>query len=236
MQNIVNTSTDLSIIVQVITGIIGIDGIFKKIPLIHQILQSVLGLELFVQFVELLFYIIYIRLSPLKDMASIRYFDWVITTPTMLITTITYFTYEQYLEKYESSKNTDEKNIYKEKLEQLKFFDFIKKNKENIITIVVCNFFMLLFGYLGEIGYSDLLSSSLFGFGFFFMTFYVIYDKYAKFSKIGVKMFKFLAFIWGMYGFAFLLNPTYKNISFNTLDIFAKNFFGIYLYFKILQK
>lgn len=235
MPLIVNTSTDLSIIVQIITGIVGIDGLFQKLQPIHQILQSILGFEVFVQAIELLFYIFYIRTSPLEFMAGIRYFDWVITTPTMLITTITYFTYEKYLEKYNSSNDNNVKSKYKNKLEQMSFFKFFQDNKTNISIIVICNFFMLLFGYLGEIGYVDMFSSVVFGFLFFMMSFYVIYDKYAKFSIVGNNMFTLLFSIWSLYGFAFMFDPVYKNISFNTLDIIAKNFFGVYLYFKILK-
>jgi len=237
MTQLVYTSTNLSIIAQIITGIVGIDGLFRKLPDIHRILTSILGLETLVQVIELLFYIFIIRSSPLQNMASIRYFDWVITTPTMLITTITYFTYEKYLEKYNNLNDKDPlKQESKEQLKNLKFFEFVKDNKSNILTIVICNFFMLLLGYFGEIGYIDTWSSVIMGFVFLAMSFYVIYDKYAKFSQIGTKMFILLSIIWSSYGIAFLFNPVYKNISYNTLDVIAKNFFGIYLYFKILEK
>jgi len=237
MTQLVYTSTNLSIIAQIITGIVGIDGLFRKLPDIHRILTSILGLETLVQVIELLFYIFIIRSSPLQNMASIRYFDWVITTPTMLITTIPYFTYEKYLEKYNNLNDKDPlKQESKEQLKNLKFFEFVKDNKSNILTIVICNFFMLLLGYFGEIGYIDTWSSVIMGFVFLAMSFYVIYDKYAKFSQIGTKMFILLSIIWSSYGIAFLFNPVYKNISYNTLDVIAKNFFGIYLYFKILEK
>ena len=41
----------------------------------------------------------------------------------------------------------------------------------------------------------------------------------------------FLLIIWSLYGFAFLLNANEKNIIYNILDIFSKNFFGLYLYY-----
>jgi hypothetical protein len=235
MTNLVAQSTDISIIAQLLTGAVGIDGLFKKIHPTHQILQNVLGLEMLVQVVELLYYIFLIRTAQLENMASIRYFDWVFTTPTMLITTVIYFTYEKYIEEFNSTKSDEEKNKVEKKLQNLKIFDFIKDNRNDILTIVICNFLMLLFGYLGEIGYGDKFVSCLFGFAFFFMSFYVIYDRYAKFSVTGNKMFKLLFTIWSLYGFAFVLHPVYKNIIFNTLDVIAKNFFGLYLYFKILK-
>ena len=38
-----------------------------------------------------------------------------------------------------------------------------------------------------------------------------------------------------MYGIAAMMPTPYKNISYNMLDIVAKNFYGIYIYYKILQ-
>jgi hypothetical protein len=222
-------STDLSILAQIITGVIGVNGLLIKLDPQHQILSSVLGLEMIVQAIELFFYIFIIRKLPVDFMASTRYYDWLITTPTMLISSITYFKYEEYLEK---QKNSDNPNEYP----PLEFFKFIDDNKNNIISIVICNFFMLLFGYLGEIGSVDLFSAAIFGFAFFFMCFYIIYKDYAKNSESGRNLFNILFFAWATYGFAYLFDPVYKNIIFNNLDIISKNFFGIYLYYKITQK
>jgi hypothetical protein len=65
-------------------------------------LNEVLALETAVQGVELFFYIYFLKsmaLKALPQMAKTRYFDWAITTPTMLLSTIIYFKYEEYLEK-----------------------------------------------------------------------------------------------------------------------------------------
>ena len=215
-------STNLSIIIQIISGLFSIRGIFVKLPENHKILTHILILETIVQVIELLFYIFYLRsivVTNLPQMASIRYFDWIITTPTMLLTTIIFFKYQEYIEK-----NIDEK---------LDFWQFIKENKQNIITIFICNFLMLLFGYLGEIKYMDMTQSLFFGFIFFGITFYTIYKNYAIKSKSSLKMFYFILFIWGLYGVAALFDPVNKNNMFNILDLFAKNFFGIYLYYII---
>jgi len=218
----VKFSTDLSIIVQLITGLIGIQGIFLYLTDKHKILREVLTLEMIVQFVELFFYIYILRtmaVTALPQMAAMRYFDWVITTPTMLLTTIIFYKYEEHLEKGIESK--------------LEFWDFVKTHKDNIITIFVCNFLMLLFGYLGEIGAIDMTSSLSLGFLFFGMTFYTIYTKYAMNSKNAMKLFYFVFIVWGIYGVAALMSPYTKNNMFNVLDIFAKNFFGLYLYYRI---
>ena len=216
----VEFSTNLSIIVQIVTGLFSMQGIFIKLPKKHIVLNEILLLETLVQGVELFFYIYFLKSmasTNLENMASVRYFDWAITTPTMLLTTIIYFKYQEYIEK----------NIDK----TLTFWDFVKENKENIIIIFVSNFLMLLFGYLGEKNIIDMTSSLLYGFIFFGITFNNIYKNYALNSPSSTKIFYFILTIWGLYGVAALLNPYQKNNMFNILDIFAKNFFGLYLFY-----
>jgi len=219
--NNVNISTNLSIIVQVITGLISMQGIFLTLPKKHGVLKEILTLETIVQLVELFFYVFFLKsmvTTALPQMASVRYFDWIITTPTMLLTTIIYFKYQEYIEK-----NVDS---------PLRFWEFLKEHKKNIIIIIVSNFLMLLFGYLGEIKVLDMKLSLTLGFIFFGITFNTIYQNYAINSKESKKLFNFILIIWGLYGIAAMLNPVHKNNMFNVLDIFAKNFFGLYLFYK----
>jgi len=215
-------STNLSIIIQIISGLSSTGAIFIKLPEKHKILTDIVILETIVQAIELFFYIFILRpmvYTNLSQMASIRYFDWVITTPTMLLTTIIFFKYQENIE------NNIDKNI--------DFWKFIKENKQNIITIFTCNFLMLVFGYLGEKKYIDMGQSLSFGFLFFGITFYNIYINYAIKSAASLKMFYFIFFIWALYGVAAFFEPVNKNNMFNILDLFSKNFFGIYLYYFI---
>ena len=216
----VEFSTNFSILVQIITGIISFQGIFLKLPKKHIVLNEILTVETLVQGVELFFYIYFLKSmasTNLQDMGSIRYFDWAITTPTMLLTTVIYFKYQEYIQK----------NIKK----PLRFWDFVKENKQNIIIIFVSNLLMLLYGYFGEKNIIDMTSSILGGFIFFAITFNTIYKNYALNTSSSMKIFYFILGIWGLYGVAALLNPYDKNNAFNILDIFAKNFFGLYLYY-----
>ncbi len=218
----VQFTTDLSIIVQVITGILCFQALFINLSEKHQILHSVLTLETIVQSIEFFFYIYFLRVmstSALDKMSAFRYFDWIITTPTMLLTTIIFYKYEEHMENNIETK--------------LEFWDFVKTHKENIIIIFTSNFFMLLFGYLGEIGAIDMTLSLILGFIFFGITFYTIYKNYAIHSKNALILFYFIFTIWGIYGIAALMSPHIKNNMFNILDIFAKNFFGVYLYYRI---
>ena len=213
-------STNLSIIIQIITGLFTSHAIFIKLPEKDIILTNIIILETIVQIIELLFYILFLRSAVITEMSVIRYFDWIITTPIMLLTTIIFFKYHEY-----------KKDITK----KLNFWKFIKENKENIVTIFIYNFLMLLFGYLGEINYINMIQSLFFGFIFFGLTFYTIYKNYAIKTKVSLQMFYFILFIWGLYGGVALFDPINKNNMFNILDLFAKNFFGIYLYY-LIQK
>ena len=220
----VHFTTNLSIIVQIITGLVSFNGIFLELPDKHKILNEILALETFVQLIELFFYIYFLRALAVKyvyKMASIRYFDWAITTPTMLLTTIIYFKYEEYMEKNEEKVLT--------------FSDFLQENMQNIITIIVCNFLMLVFGYLGEVGLIDMTSSIVLGFAFFAYSFYVIYKNYAVNSQRSLKLFYFVLSVWSLYGVAAIFSHHHKNNTFNILDIFAKNFFGLYLYYRAVE-
>jgi hypothetical protein len=64
----------------------------------------------------------------------------------------------------------------------------------------------------------------------------VIYESYAKFSEKTKNIFWIMFGIWALYGIAFLMPPVAKNLGYTALDIFAKNFFGLFLYYIINQK
>ena len=213
-----------SLVVQFITTIVGLHGFFINVKEKDIILQDILGLETIVQIVEATFYIwIIFALKNLQKMTPRRYIDWFITTPTMLISTIMFMKYQEIKDKGELEES------------KLNYKDFFSDNKTNILIIVTLNVFMLLFGYLGEINYINKYLSVSVGFVFFFLNFYFIYEYYAKYSNLGKKLFYFNLIIWSLYGVAAMTDIKTKNISYNLLDIVAKNFYGIYIYYKILE-
>jgi bacteriorhodopsin len=210
-----------SLIVQIIIGVVSLHGFFVNIPEKDIILKDILGMETVVQFVELFFYIwIAFAVVSVKDMASRRYIDWFITTPVMLISTIIFM-------KYNEIKGLGE--------ETFTIKDFFEENKVNIIAIVLLNLGMLLFGYLGEINILPKEISVSIGFIFFLASFYIIYKDYAVKTDMGKKLFYFMFTIWSLYGIAAVAPPDIKNTSYNILDIIAKNFYGLFIYYKILQ-
>jgi bacteriorhodopsin len=220
-KEIVRKTILFSLIVQIITGFISLHGFFVDIPDKDKILKDILGMETVVQFVELFFYIwISYALVSVKSMASRRYIDWFITTPVMLISTIIFMKYNE-IRKLGGNTFT------------LK--EFFQDNKNNVIAIILLNLGMLVFGYLGEVNILPKYLSVSIGFLFFIGAFYIIYRDYGIKTELGKKLFYFMFLVWSLYGIAAVAPPDIKNTSYNILDIIAKNFYGLFIYYKILQ-
>lgn len=206
-------SLQLSIIVQVITGIIELLTLFIKVSPKLILLQQMMLLEVIVQCIEGSFYIYWFyNFKKIANITPSRYADWVITTPTMLVNLICYYIFLQ-------NKN-------------LNFMEIWNKEWKTIIPILCLNWLMLLFGYLGEIKVLPVLISVTLGFIPFLMYFYMIYKKYVSTHS---SLFYYFFIFWSLYGIAATLPYNMKNNWYNILDLFAKNFFGIYLTYLITR-
>ena len=101
----VYTSLITSVIIQVITGIIEIISLFIKVPVNFSFLKQLMLLEIFVQFIEGSFYIYWLyNFKNILNITPKRYLDWVITTPTMLITLIFYLIFLEHKNNNTSAK------------------------------------------------------------------------------------------------------------------------------------
>lgn len=212
----------VSVAIQAIVGIIDILVVLLKVPSKIFLLKQLLIMEVIVQIVEGSFYSYW--LYNFKDIANVtpkRYADWSITTPTMLITLIFYLIFLQYREL----GRTDE----------LEFFDLFQKNLGPLTNILSLNWLMLFFGYLSEIKLLPTTPAVLMGFIPFFAYYYMIYKNYAVQSADGYKIFFYFFFFWSLYGVAALMPYKIKNMGYNILDLFAKNFFGVFLAFNIVS-
>jgi bacteriorhodopsin len=212
----------ISIIIQIITGAINIGTFFIKVPSTYNIIRELLILELVVQIIEGLFYfwLVY-NYTYIFNITPTRYIDWAITTPTMLITLMFYLIYL-------NKKLTNETN-------ELEFFSLLKENSDIIIPVLILNWLMLLFGYLGEIKIISVLLSTILGFIPFLMYYYLIYINYVSKNTIGNLLFWYFFIFWGLYGVVAVLPYYIKNAFYNVLDLFAKNFFGLFLSYIIIS-
>jgi bacteriorhodopsin len=214
------TSLILSVIIQVITGIIEIITLFIKVPSQFLFLKQMVLLEVFVQIIEATFYIYWVyNFNNILNITPKRYFDWAITTPTMLVNLIFYLIFLQYKDNNISDK--------------LQILDLFNQEFYTIITVLLLNWLMLLFGYLGEIHLLPVLLGVALGFIPFLIYYYIIYKKYALLSNDGFKIFLYFLFFWSLYGIVAVLPYKMKNIFYNILDLFSKNFFGIFLAYLI---
>jgi hypothetical protein len=119
-----------------------------------------------------------------------------------------------------------------------RFSHFLSDHSYSIIKIVMLNAAMLFFGFIGEISYLNPYISTFLGFIPFALNFKYIKDTFLPSSKDKSKIFLFywFVFFWSLYGVFALMNYTIKNTGYNILDIFAKNFFGIFLAYIIFLK
>ena len=214
----------LSIFIQFLVGVIEVGALLIKVEPKHMIIRELLILEVVVQIIEAGFYLwLAYNFNKITNVTPKRYIDWSITTPTMLITLVVYLIYLSYKEKgIDTSK--------------LKLFNVLLENSSNLSYILYLNWLMLIFGYLGEQKILNTVTGVILGFIPFLIYYYIIYVNYATQSKNGWKLFLYFFFFWSLYGIAAFFPYYVKNTFYNILDLFAKNFFGLFLTYIILTK
>ena len=201
--NLVNQTTNLSIIIQALSGVYTARSFGKKEP---KLLVQAVNLEVFVTIIQFIFYTTLIRNHDIATMAITRYYDWMITTPLMLISMSTYFLY----------KAGEEGGM----------IDMLKKYKKQFTKIITFNLIMLIAGYLGEVGYISKEVAFVIGTFAFIMTFTIIYK---EMNGAGKGIFNLITGVWGLYAVAYMLPNTQKNILYNALDLISKNLFAVVL-------
>lgn len=217
MNDDIYESAVFSLYSQLVIGIICFLGVFIPLKEEDNVLRSVLLLESVVQGIEFIFYYWLVTniYSINYDITYIRYFDWFLTTPTMLISLIIFMIY-----------------IQSDKV--INFSETFFENINIISYILLFNALMLIFGFLGEIKVISKYTSFIFGTIFLLVSFKYIYDNYVQDNSINKMIFYVNFIIWSLYGIAFLLSYSNKNVMYNILDIFSKNMNGLFLFIFIL--
>jgi len=122
------------------------------------------------------------------------------------------------------------------KKEPFSVLTFWKENSNWILLMFVCNALMLWFGYLQEIGLLSLVWSSILGYASLLGSFGILYKQFVSKTPQQQGLFYFMFGVWSLYGIAAGLQSKEKNIMYNVLDIFAKNFYGLFLGYLILRR
>ena len=178
-----------------------IEALRTKSPMVRHILN----LETCISVVASYFYSVF--LEKIKgpytwpELTKIRYLDWAITTPLMLLALCLALAY----------------NVGSHVTLSL------------ILTVVALNYTMLAVGYLGETNGLPRLQSSLIGFIPFFFMFWLIYSLVGN-SLANKVLFGLYVVVWSMYGLVYLLDEELKQISTNVLDLIAKCLIGLGLW------
>jgi hypothetical protein len=219
--NIIIKTAYASLYVQLITGIIGFYGLFLNIPLEYNILKEILYLETIVQIIELVYYLWltneYTKIN--YDISYTRYFDWFISTPIMLLNTAIYMYFEEF---------KDTKNMFS-------MIPIILEKINPLSAILFGNFAMLVFGFLGEQKQLKRMDAFIWGTFSFIVTFATLYINFVGSVFTNQILFWAMFVIWSIYGISYLFPYEKKNAFYNILDIFSKNFYGIYIFLKVLQ-
>lgn len=177
------------------------------------LLRDMLKVELAVQSVEFMFYVWMVQSwgsYGLENIAQYRYYDWMITTPAMLITLMALLG--------GSPSQT--------------LRSFVEEHAEFIATILSLNWMMLFFGIAGELKCVSQTRSVVLGFIPFMVYFARIYQKFVHGKNLPafkVQIFVYFFVVWSLYGLFALFPPISKNVGYNILDLFAKNLFGVVL-------
>jgi bacteriorhodopsin len=181
--------------------------------------RHVLNLETAISLIAGYYYGIFIskvedKTNPIDwlEITKIRYVDWCITTPLMLITLCLVL------------------GINSKKPIHL----------TTMISIVALNYLMLFIGYYGVIHPSIKLMAMIGGFIPFIAMFYLVYKNfYGSGIIVNKVLFALYLVVWGMYGVVYMFPEIYKNVCMNILDLIAKCLIGLGLwvyYSKIINR
>ena len=208
----IKTSFTITFVGLIVSAILNlVESIRTTLPHVRHILS----LEACVAIIAAYFYSIFMEKTEafgpinLPEITKYRYLDWAFTTPMMLLGICLFLAHH--------SKTT------------LTIFAYL--------GIVLFNYFMLYFGYLGETHKLDKTTADIIGFIGYIGIFTILF-KYVKNSKVNMFIFTAYAIIWAMYGFVYFLDDYNKNLIHNWLDLISKALVGIglWVYFSKILK
>ena len=200
----IQTSFTITFVALIVSAVLNlIESIRTTLPHVRHILS----LEACVAIIAAYFYSIFMNrieaFGPINwpEITKYRYLDWAFTTPMMLLGLCLFLAHH--------SKTTISIIAY--------------------LGIVLLDYFMLYFGYLGETHKLDRTSANIIGFLGYIGLFAILF-KYVKNSKINYMIFTLYAIIWAMYGFVYFLDDYNRNLITNWLDLISKALVGIGLW------
>ena len=139
-----------------------------------------------------------------------RYTDWAISTPLMLLVLCMVLG-----------------------MENKKVVSFMP-----FVLILVFNFLMLGSGYIGELGKLPTIVANIIGFVFFILMYGTICKVYmsgTKQTKQSQVIFWLFVVLWALYGVFYQMPQLTKIFGYNILDLLSKAFVGIFFWFYLTK-
>lgn len=140
------------------------------------------------------------------ELNRVRYTDWCITTPIMLLVLTLAFLYNR--------------------------GGGARLNFGTFLVVLALNYVMLGSGYAGEAGYIPRQHGLVAGFAAFFGLFSFMYAKFLRGGNFDNKILFWSFFVlWSGYGLLYYLeDQETRSVGYNVLDLFAKCFVGIFFW------
>ena len=203
-KDIVYKSTVLSLVAQVVLGLVTYIGYLFGVPKhLEDDLFPIFLLELSSQLIEVLWYLIVVVLQK-KITTWTRYIDWFFSTPVMLFSTVLFFIHRG----------------------EGEYDEFLRSGR--LYMIVMFNWLMLSFGFAMEL---ETISRAV-GIGLGTAMLIATFATMASFltdDVLSVTLFVAMFSVWLLYGVAAAFPYKEKNVTYNVLDIVSKNFYGLFL-------
>lgn len=147
---------------------------------------------------------------PLEKINDMRYTDWAISTPLMLLVLCMVLGMENKI--------------------TVTFMPFI--------LILLFNFLMLGSGYIGELGKLSVTTANAIGFIFFFLMYGTVWKVYMsgqRVTKQSQVIYWLFVILWALYGVFYQTPQLTKIFGYNILDLLSKAFVGIFFWFYLTK-
>jgi hypothetical protein len=107
-----------------------------------------------------------------------------------------------------------------------------KLHLRTYVLVLLADFAMLYTGYMAETKRISKPVGFWLGFLFFGIMFGLIYYDFMRVKQPLVAVVVYFVFValWSIYGIAYLMDEKTKNLMYNTLDVSAKCFVGVFLW------
>jgi bacteriorhodopsin len=203
--SMIQTSFTITFISLLVSAVLNLIESFRT-TLPH--VRNILSLEACIAIIAAYFYSVFKRKTESsrdsgsinwKEITQLRYIDWAFTTPMMLLGLCLILAHHS-----------------KTVVSAIAF-----------LGLVLLDYFMLYFGYLGETKQIERTSANIIGFIGYIGIFVLIFKNYVKNSKFNYAIFTIYAIIWASYGVVYFLDDYNKNLAINWLDLIAKSLVGI---------